>query len=174
MRRIGIATVGDLLGFDLAALEARFGRYGTRLYELARGIDHYLVIPNRPTKSISAEDTFDRDLPLSKTEESIRRLAGKVWSALSKEGRIARTAVLKLKTREFSILTRSHTPASCGDLTEIALSLRERVDLSPTQRFRLVGVGLGGFRESEGWKSHLFEDSDAEYGDLSLRLRSAL
>jgi DNA polymerase IV len=79
---------------------------------------------------------------------------------------MARTVVLKLKTREFSILTRSHTPAvppaSCEDLTEIALSLRERVDLAPTQRFRLVGVGLSGFRESEGLKSHLFEDSDAE------------
>jgi len=166
MRQIGIATVGDLLGFELATLEAQFGRYGTRLYELARGIDHNVVIPDRPTKSISAEDTFERDLPLSETEESIRRLAGKVWSALSKEARIARTVVLKLKTREFSILTRSHTPAvppaSCEDLTEIALSLRERVDLAPTQRFRLVGVGLSGLRESEGLKSHLFKDSDAE------------
>jgi DNA polymerase IV len=164
MKQMGIATVGDLLGFDSATLEAQFGRYGTRLYELARGIDHNLVIPDRPTKSISAEDTFERDIPLSETEESIRRLAAKVWSALNKEARIARTVVLKLKTREFSILTRSHTPAvppaSCEELTEVVLSLRERVDLAPTQRFRLVGVGLSGFRESERLKSHLFEESD--------------
>jgi DNA polymerase-4 len=142
------------------------GRYGTRLYELARGIDRNPVIPDRPTKSISAEDTFERDIPLSETEESICRLAGKVWSALNKEPRIARTVVLKLKTREFSILTRSHTPAvppaSCEELIEIALSLRARVDLAPTQRFRLVGVGLSGFRESEGLKPQLFEDSEAE------------
>jgi len=142
----------------------------TRLYELARGIDHNLVIPDRPTKSISAEDTFERDIPLSATEEPIRRLAGKVWSALKKEPHIARTVVLKLKTREFSILTRSHTPAvppaSCEELIEIALSLRERVDLPPTQRFRLVGVSLSGFRESEQLKSRLFEDSDVErYAD---------
>jgi len=61
--------------------------------------------------------------------------------------------VLKLKTSEFNILTRSHTPlvppSSCEELTNIALSLRERVDRSPQQRFRLVGVGLSNFRDIE-------------------------
>jgi DNA polymerase IV len=61
--------------------------------------------------------------------------------------------VLKLKTSEFKILTRSHTPgvppASCEELTSIALMLRERVGLSPKQRFRLIGVGLSNFREPE-------------------------
>jgi DNA polymerase-4 len=62
--------------------------------------------------------------------------------------------VLKLKTSEFKILTRSHTssspPTSCEDLTAILLALRERVDLGPKQRFRLVGVGLSNFRDAEG------------------------
>ena len=83
----------------------------------------------------------------------IRRLAEKLWSASRKESRIARTVVLKLKTSEFQILTRSHTPgsppSSCEELTEIALKLRERVDLGPQQRYRLVGVGLSNFRETE-------------------------
>src|SRR4051812_44482045 len=68
LEEIGIRTVGDLRGLDSAALEARFGRYGLRLHELARGVDHSKVIPNRPTKSISAEDTFERDLLLAETE----------------------------------------------------------------------------------------------------------
>jgi DNA polymerase-4 len=61
--------------------------------------------------------------------------------------------VLKLKTKEFNIHTRSYTPSvpptSCEELTAIALSLRERVDLGPARLFRLVGVGLGNFRESQ-------------------------
>ncbi len=61
--------------------------------------------------------------------------------------------VLKLKTSEFHILTRSHTPtsppSSCEELTKIALSLRERVSLGPQQRFRLVGVGLANFCEPD-------------------------
>jgi DNA polymerase IV len=161
LKQMGISTVGDLKALELEALEAQFGRYGTRLYELARGIDHNKVIPDRPTKSISAEDTFERDIPLAETEALIRRLAEKVWLASRKDGRVARTVVLKLKTSEFNILTRSHTPGvppeSCEELTAIALSLRERINLGSTQRFRLVGVGLSNFRDLEQPQPPLFD-----------------
>lgn len=154
-------TVGDLRGLELSILEQHFGRYGVRLYELARGIDESPVIPDRPTQSISVEDTFERDLLLAELDTMIRRLAEKLWSASRKESRIPRTVVLKLKTSEFKILTRSHTPSappsSCEELTEIALKLRERVALSPQQRYRLVGVGLSNFRESSGPQPALFE-----------------
>jgi DNA polymerase-4 len=130
LKQIGIQTVGDLWAFELGTLEEQFG----------------------PTKSISAEDTFELDIPLSQTEDLIRRLAEKVWLASRLESRIARTVVLKLKTKEFNIHTRSLTPpvppTSCEELAAIALSLRERVDLGAERLFRLVGVGLGNFRES--------------------------
>jgi len=109
------------------------------------------VVPNRPTQSISAEDTFEQDVLLAEMEPMIRKLAEHAWTASRKESRIARTVVLKLKTSEFKILTRSHTPgsppSSCAELTNIALSLRERVGLNPRQRFRLVGVGLSNFSD---------------------------
>jgi nucleotidyltransferase/DNA polymerase involved in DNA repair len=148
-----LPTVADLRKLDLPTLEGRFGRYGVRLYELARGIDNSKVVPDRPTQSISAEDTFEQDVLLAEMEPMIRKLAEHTWAASRKESRIARTVVLKLKTSEFKILTRSHTPgsppASCEELTNIALSLRERVGLSPHQRFRLVGVGLSSFCDPE-------------------------
>ena len=153
LAKLGVESVGDLRKLDLLALEQDFGRYGLRLYELARGIDESEVIPDRPTQSISVEDTFEHDVPLSETETMIRRLAEKLWSTSRKESRIARTVVLKLKTSEFKILTRSHTqgsaPSSCEELTVIALKLRDRLDLGPKQRYRLVGVGLSNFRDSE-------------------------
>jgi len=153
LAKLGLQTVGDLRRLELAALERQFGRYGLRLHELARGVDNNQVVPDRATQSISAEDTFERDVPLTETEPMIRRLAEKVWSASRKESRVARTVVLKLKTSEFRILTRSCTPevppSSCQELTDIALALRERVNLAPRQRFRLVGVGLSNFQEGE-------------------------
>lgn len=153
LQKLGVRTVNDLRSLELATLEAHFGRYGLRMYELARGIDNNPVVPNRPTQSISAEDTFEHDVPLLETEPMIRRLAEKVWSASRKESRIAHTVVLKLKTSEFRLLTRSHTPASppgsCEELTSIALGLRTRVDAGSEQRFRLVGVGLSNFREPD-------------------------
>jgi DNA polymerase IV len=153
LKKSDMQTVEDLRKLDLPALQRYLGRYGVRLYELARGIDHSEVIPDRPTKSVSAEDTLESDVPLSQIEPMIRRLADKAWTASRKEVRIARTVVLKLKTSEFKILTRSHTPSeppsSCEELTSIALSLRERINLGPKQRFRLVGVGLSNFRDSD-------------------------
>ena len=133
------------------------------LYELARGVDENPVVPDRPTQSISVEDTFQEDVLLAETEPMIRRLAEKLWSVSRKESRIPRTVVLKLKTKDFKILTRSHTrsapPSSCDELTEIALKLRERVNLGPQQRYRLVGIGLSNFRAAEqiGPQPALFE-----------------
>jgi DNA polymerase-4 len=153
LAKLGVQTVEGLRKLDLSALEAHFGRYGLRLHELARGIDDTPVVPDRPTQSISVEDTFEHDVPMAETGPMIRRLAEKLWSALRKEPRITRTVALKLKTSEFKILTRSHTPSSppscCQELTDIALQLRERVALGPQQYYRLVGVGLSNFREPE-------------------------
>ena len=84
LEELGFRTVGELRNAEFATLEDHFGRYGSRLYELARGIDNNAVVPNRPTKSISAEDTFEQDVPLEQTEPMIRRLSEKVWSASRK------------------------------------------------------------------------------------------
>jgi DNA polymerase-4 len=150
---LGIRTVGELRAFDAHALEARFGRYGRRLSELARGIDHGEVRPDRPTQSISSEDTFATDVPLGATEPVIRDLAAKTWTATLRTERIGRTVVLKLKTREFRILTRSRTPdtapRSADELTSIALALREQVELPTTTLYRLVGVGLSNFHDPD-------------------------
>jgi DNA polymerase IV len=160
--KLGILTVGDLRGVNVSDMEKAFGRHGRRLHELAHGIDENLVVPERLTKSVSAEDTLPSDVLLAETETLIRQLAQKAWAAACKESRMARTIVLKLKTREFKILTRSLTPASppssCDELTDIALSLRARVDADPQQLYRLVGVGLSNFHEREAYQQPaLFE-----------------
>jgi DNA polymerase-4 len=150
---LGLRLVGELRALSIEELKTRFGRYGQRLYELARGIDESPVVPNRLTQSISAEDTFEQDVLLAETEPMIRRLAEKTWGASRKESRIARTVVLKLKTAQFQVLTRSQTPlsppGSCEELTQIALSLRDKVSLDPRQRYRLMGVGFSNFRDPE-------------------------
>ena len=150
---MGVETVAHLREIEQPLLEQRFGRYGLRLYQLARGIDHGAVSPERLTMSVSAEDTFAEDVLLGELAPMIRRLAEKTWAAAGKQERIGRTVVLKLKTSDFHILTRSHTPpvppASCEELTRIALSLVDRVGQGAEVRYRLVGVGLSNFHEAD-------------------------
>jgi DNA polymerase-4 len=149
---LGIATVGDLRAFGREALAARFGHWGARLHELSLGIDERAVHTDLPTQSISAEDTFATDLRLDQLEPAIRELAAKAWRAAAREPeRVGRTVVLKLKTADFQILTRSLTPPaparSIEAFIDYALGLRARVGLAPQTRFRLVGVGLSNFVE---------------------------
>src|SRR5207244_2460243 len=58
LTEMGIATVGDLHAFSADQLVARFGKWGTRLWELARGIDESPVVPSQKRKSWSSENTF--------------------------------------------------------------------------------------------------------------------
>jgi DNA polymerase-4 len=149
LKQIGIQTIADVRALSVTQIQAQLGQFGLRLHELAYGIDHHPVTPDRIAKSISAEDTFEVDIPLSQTDDLIRRLAEKVWNASRRDSRVARTVVLKLKTREFNVHTRSYTPptppASVEDFTTIVLALRDRADLGPQRLFRLVGVGLSNF-----------------------------
>lgn len=149
----GIRTVADLRLYSEGDLELSYGSFGRNLHRRARGVDERAVEPDQPVQSISSEDTFPSDLLLSELEEPIRRLSEKTWEAARKTERVGRTVVLKLKTSHFRVLTRSLTPdvapPTAQSLTDIALGLRERVQLPPATRFRLVGVGLSGFRDPE-------------------------
>jgi len=148
LQAAGVDTVGALREWPQLQLEAQFGSMGRRLFRLARGVDNSRVEPDRPRKSLSAEDTFSTDLELDALEPAIRRLAEKVWRSSQSTGWAARTVVLKLKTADFRLLTRSYTgdepPVSPDELIARALSLRDRVNLPPETRYRLVGVGLSG------------------------------
>lgn len=153
LEALGVATVGDLRAIDIGRLQHAFGSFGVRLHERAQGIDERPVESDQPVQSISSEDTFERDVLIDELEPAIRRLAEKTWEASRKVERVGRTVVLKLKTAQFRILTRSHTPdappASLEEFVEIALMLRDRVELPLRTRYRLVGVGLGGFRDRD-------------------------
>jgi DNA polymerase-4 len=74
-KQLEVQTIADLRRMNLSTPEARFGLFGVRLYELARGIDNSDVVPDRPTQSISAEDTFEKDVLLTEMEPMIRKLA---------------------------------------------------------------------------------------------------
>lgn len=153
LEALGISTVGDLRARTLEELSIRFGKFGRRLYNLARGIDHNAVKPHQLRRSLSAETTFEDDRFLDQLGDSITMLAEKVWAQLDRSKREPHTVVLKLKTSDFRLITRSHTPVQAPDCAEqlnaIAQALTGNVELPDTTRYRLVGVGLSNFRARE-------------------------
>ena len=153
LTEMGIATVGDLHSFTADQLVARFGKWGTRLWELARGIDESPVEPDQKRKSWSSENTFAKDLTMDEVAEYITEEAQKLWTALSAKELVGRTVTVKLRTGDFKTATRRLTPdaipSSGDDLARIGTELLSRFSFPPQSRFRLAGIGVSNFIDED-------------------------
>src|SRR5690606_26730932 len=104
LQQDGIHTIGQLQKMERGDLLRRYGTMGDRLYHLSRGEDDRRVQPDRDSKSVSAETTFDTDLAgADDLVPVLRALSEKVSARLKKAGLAGRTVVLKLKTQDFRI-----------------------------------------------------------------------
>jgi DNA polymerase-4 len=150
--RDGIRLVSDLQKLDEAEMMRRYGVEGQRLARLCRGLDDRDVNPERERKSVSAENTFERDIA------SFRPLEKRLWAAAEevadrlKEKRLAgATVTLKLKTADFRILTRARSLESptqlAGTIFSVSRELLAR-EINGT-RYRLLGVGVSALAEAD-------------------------
>lgn len=166
---MGIATVGDLRGFSVEQLAERFGRWGQRLWELARGIDESPVVTSHKRKSWSSENTFQTDITRAEVADYLIREAHELWEAMAKRGMHGRTVTVKLRTPDFTTLTRRKTPEtgiqSGDDLAAIAVALLDNFPFEAAARFRLAGVGVSNFHDEGDEEPGLFRDSGAEIRD---------
>ncbi len=157
---MGVATVGDLQRFTDAQLVDRFGKWGTRLWELARGIDESPVEPSRKRKSWSSESTFPRDISMEEVADYIRNEAHSLWETLAQRKLVGRTVTVKLRTGAFATATRrltpESTPASGDDLARIGVELLTRFEFPDGSKFRLAGIGVSNFLEEEEQQPVLF------------------
>jgi len=160
MTEIGVATVGDLRRFSEAELVGRFGKWGARLWQLARGIDESPVQPSRKRKSWSNENTFPHDLTLDEVAAHIRDQARSLWEAMAKRNVAGRTVTVKLRTGQFETATRRVTPelppASGDELANIGVELLGRFDFPAGRRFRLAGIGVSNFIDETDDQPALF------------------
>ena len=153
LHEMKIETVGDIHQFTQEELVARFGKWGTRLWELARGIDESPVEPSRPRKSWSSEATFPKDIPLDEVAKWVDNEARHLWETLQSKGMNGRTVTVKLRTGDFRTATRQLTPetipGSADDLARIGVELLQRFAFSSDAKYRLAGIGVSNFVDEE-------------------------
>ncbi len=151
LSRIGIRTVGDISATPRSVLERLLGEgAAAMLSDLSHGADERAVVPYEAPKSVSHEETFDRDLDAD--EDLLREilaLCGRVGRRLRTDGYRARTIVLKIRLANFTTLTRSRTlPAPtdiAADLYRVASELYRGLP-GARRRIRLVGVQATGLQ----------------------------
>ena len=152
MAALGIHSGADLRAQSLQFLQHRFGSSGDYYYNLARGICHRQVKPNRPYKSIGAEDTFMTDLideaPLV---AELDRISQTVWRRIEEKVIKGRTVTLKVKYRDFQIVTRAKSldrnVADREEFLGIGVGLL-RTMLPLAKPVRLIGLTLSNLTES--------------------------
>jgi len=151
LRRIGVATVADLQRVSLEELVQVIGKaHGQALVELAYARDERPVEPERETKSISVEDTFDHDLvDPHALALIIDRDAHQVAARLSAARLFARTVTIKVRLHDFVTYTRSRTLLGATDRAELISQLAQSMltGVDTTGGVRLLGVGVAGLTD---------------------------
>ena len=149
----GFRTIADLQHADEHDLMRRYGEEGLRLWRLARGIDGRSVNPERDTKSISAETTFDHDIgEFRPLEQYLWDLTERVSARLKANALAGSTVTLKLKSADFKIRTRAR---ALGAPTQLASRIfaagRDLLthEVGAT-RFRLIGIGVSNLEDAIG------------------------
>ncbi len=151
MEKLGILTGADLKAASLEFLTEHFGKFGRWYHDIARGIDERPVEPNRPRKSVGAEDTFAEDIrELEPARREVAALVEKVWRYAEPRGVRGRTVTLKVKYSDFSVITRRKTEAqafaSPAELLATAFALLDAVFPSEKE-VRLLGVTLSSLSD---------------------------
>lgn len=178
LAREGITLIGQLQAMDKIELMRRFGSMGARLYHLSRGEDARTVHNDDPSKSISAETTFNTDIaPFSELRPILWRLAEKVSRRAKAEGHAGNTVVLKLKTADFKTRTRNvsllEPTVLASRIFEAAEPLLKREATGTL--FRLIGVGITNLtqadaaHEQDTLDSHVASRAKAELAIDKLR-----
>lgn len=161
-------TIGDIAAEPLESLRRGLGdALGTRLHELANGIDPRRVTPGREEKSIGHEMTFEIDVTDDETlHRELLRLSNRVGVRLRSAGLEAATVALKLRYADFTTISRSRKLAEPTDLGRAiyaearsglqALGAHPPVRLIGVRAEQLVVGGSGGQLElwdsTDGWR----------------------
>ena len=157
-----IVTIADLRLASNRDLEPIFGRFTQKTRDRASGIDSRPVVPSRPEKSISAEETFDSDLTgMNAMDRQLMRLAERTASRLRSKGLVAGTVQVKIRQADFTTFTRQRALRPPGNGTDqifemVRILLRQWLSEHPGARIRLLGVGGSDLSAAE--QRDLFAD----------------
>ncbi len=173
----GIHTFLQLRSAPDSVLWPLFGRYTQRIRERAAGIDERPVHPDREEKSISAEDTFERDLgDPGALRAQLSRLADRACERLRSKHLVARSIGIKIRRSDFSTFSRRRAvapPTHDGrTIAKIANELLARwLAGNPGAKLRLLGVVLSDL--STASQLGLFEDAPPHTSRLDAALDEA-
>ena len=160
LERDGITTIAQLQKLDVSALGKRYGEIGLRLARLSQGQDARRIKPQRETKSVSSETTFNHDITdVQRLEDILWELSEKVSARMKASEFEGRVITLKLKSADFRTVTRRVTLDASSNLARIAFAAAKKMlhDAAGGKAYRLIGIGFSDLSNtSEYTETDLF------------------
>jgi DNA polymerase IV len=152
MYQLGVFSGRELKSKTLEFLEKHFGKSGSFYYNVVRGIHNSEVKPDRITKSVAAEHTFDINLSSEIfMVEQLEKIAATLERRLKKHQISGKTVTLKIKYSDFTQQTRSKTlPYFISDKGLILETVQELLYQERMKdSVRLLGISLGNLNTEE-------------------------
>jgi DNA polymerase-4 len=152
MYQLGIFTGLELKSKSIEFLEKHFGKSGVFYYHVVRGIHNGEVKPNRITKSVAAEHTFDTNLSSEIFMlEQLEKIAANLERRLKKHNIAGKTVTLKIKYSDFTQQTRSKTvPYFIADKGLIIENVKELLYQERMKdSVRLLGIALSNLNTEQ-------------------------
>lgn len=152
MYQLGIFTGLELKSKSLEFLSTHFGKSGAFYYHVVRGIHNSEVKPDRITKSVAAEHTFDTNLSSEIFMlEQLEKIATSLERRLKKHNIAGKTVTLKIKYSDFSQQTRSKTvPYFIADKGLILENVKELLYQERMKdSVRLLGISLSNLNTEQ-------------------------
>ena len=172
LEQAGFRTVGDLARADPKDLAKRWNAYGLRLSQLAQGLDNRQVNPAEVRKTISAENTFFDDLTdIDALEDQLWPLCERVAHTARASGVAGRVATLKLKTKDFRLITRRRTLAVPTQTSRTLFTVARELLAAEARgtAYRLIGAGLSDFVDAaDGLDMFAEEERRERRGEAAL------
>jgi DNA polymerase-4 len=159
--KMGVETVKTLSEIPVELLQNLLGKNGTELWRKANGIDDSPVLPYREEKSISTEQTFQKDsIDLNFLNAELVRMAESLAFELRSQNRLTGCVTVKLRYSDFETHTIQKTiPYTNGD--HIIIQIAKELFAKLFQRrmlIRLIGIRFTNLI-SGTYQINLFNDT---------------
>lgn len=160
LKQLGLQRIGTIQEMPIELMHKTFGENGVSIWNKANGIDTNPVVPHHEQKSMSTEQTFEKDtIDMELLRSVLMTMTTNLGFDLRKQGRLTGCVTVKIRYANFDTHPmQSKIPYTCSD-EKLVTKVMELFKKLYTRRMliRLVGVKFSDL-VTGGHQIDLFSD----------------
>jgi DNA polymerase-4 len=164
LNKMGVETVATLSQIPEQYLMNLLGKNGMEIHRRANGIDETPVIPYQEQKSISTEETFDKDtIDVQYIYSELARMCERIAYELRSQNKLSGCITVKIRYSNFDTITKQMTIPYTANTSTMQAKVRALFDKLYDRRLliRLIGVRLSNLVQGS-YQISIFDDTQEQ------------